>query len=140
MLEGLLAVLGPVFTKVLNFIPDPVARAKAEAELQVQLMAHETELLKLFAQADTNQTDINKVEAQSSSLFVSGWRPFVGWVCGVGVAWTFVLQPACDWVLAIYKPGVVTPILETGQLMSLLLGLLGMGAMRSYDKMKGTSK
>lgn len=129
----LIDLIAPVLDKVLSFIPNPVEREKVRAEQMA-------ELLKVLAQADESQAEINKVEAGSSSLFVSGWRPFVGWVCATGVAWTFVLQPICDWFLAIYKPGIVTPVLETGQLLSLLLGLLGMGAMRSFDKFNGTSK
>lgn len=140
MLTALLGTLAPVLDKVLSFIPNPVERAKAEAQMKSDLLSQETELLKLFAQADLGQMEINKIEAANPSLFVSGWRPFVGWICGFGVAWTFVLQPIADWVLSIYAPKVVTPVLDSSQLMSLLLGLLGMGAMRSFDKLKGTSK
>lgn len=131
-MNPIIDLISPVLDKVLSFIPNPVEREKVRAEQMAQL-------LQILAKADESQTEINKVEAANTNLFVSGWRPFVGWVCGAGVAWTFVLQPVLDWVLAIYKPGLTTPILDSSQLLSLLLGLLGMGAMRSYDKVKGVA-
>ncbi len=140
MLTALLGVLSPVLDKVLSFIPNPVERAKAQAQMEADLRAQETALLMAFINSDAKQVEVNKAEAENPNLFVSGWRPFVGWVCGVGIAWTFVLQPVADWILSIYAPKVVTPVLDSSQLMSLLLGLLGMGAMRSFDKLKGTSK
>lgn len=126
-------LISPVVEKVLSFIPNPVEREKVRAEQMATL-------LQILAQSDLAQSDINKVEAANSSLFVSGWRPAVGWTCAFGVAWSFVLQPFADWVLSIIKPGIITPVLDSSQLMTLLLGMLGMGAMRSYDKVKGTSK
>ena len=138
----LLPVLGSVLDKV---IPNPAEREKARLELQLRLAENETELLKLLAQADTNQAEINKEEAKSSSLFVAGWRPFVGWVCGVGVAWAFLLKPIADWILPVaarFVPqlaGITTPVLDSGQLMSLLLGLLGMGGFRMLEKKWGVA-
>ncbi len=139
MLTGLLGILSPVLDKVLAFIPNPVERAKAQLEFTQHLQDQEQELIKLFVAQDQAQTDVNKVEASSTSLFVSGWRPGVGWVCTAGVAWSFVVKPLLDWVLAIVAPGVHTPVIASGDLLNLLLGLLGMGALRSYDKMKGTA-
>ncbi len=140
MITALLGILAPVLGKVLDRIPNPVEREKVRLEMEAQIRAQEIELVKLMAQADGSQAEINKVEAGSSNLFVSGWRPAVGWICALGMGWTFVFQPFLDWGLAIWKPGVVTPALDSSQLMSLLFGLLGMGAMRSYDKLKGTAK
>lgn len=123
-------LISPFLDKILNFIPNPVEREKVRAEQTAALLAA------IEANA-SQQIEVDKVEAASSSLFVSGWRPCVGWICAFGVGWTFVLQPIADWVLAIYKPGLHTPMLDSGQLMTLLLGLLGMGALRSVDKYNG---
>lgn len=125
-------LISPVLDKVLSFIPNPVEREKVKAEQTAAL-------IQLLAQNDVAQLEVNKAEATNTNLFVSGWRPFVGWVCGFGVAWAFVLQPIVDWILAIVKPGVSTPMLDSGQLMSLLLGMLGMGALRSVDKIRGVA-
>lgn len=123
-------LVSPLLDKVLSFIPNPAEKAKAKAEFEMTL-------LQTLQANDTAQLDVDKVEASSSSLFVSGWRPCVGWICAAGVAWSFILQPIADWLLALWKPGVVTPVLDSGQLMTLLLGLLGMGALRSVDKYNG---
>ena len=83
------------------------------------------------------QTEINKLEAVKGSLFVSGWRPFVGWVCGVGVGFNFVLRPIFNYVLLVFYPDV--PIMESlsmAQLIPLLTGMLGFGAIRTYEKVK----
>lgn len=136
LIASLLPIIGSVLDKV---IPNTAEREKAKLELQLKLAENETELLKLFTQIDTGQIEINKEEAKSSSLFVSGWRPCVGWVSAFGCAWAFVLKPVADWALAAAHSTVTTPVLNTGELMSLLLGLLGMGAIRSFEKVKGVA-
>jgi len=83
------------------------------------------------------QTQINELEAGNGSLFVSGWRPFVGWVCGVGVGFNFVLRPIFNYILLVFYPDV--PIMESlsmAQLIPLLTGMLGFGAIRTYEKVK----
>lgn len=140
MIAGLLALVSPILGKVLDKIPDAGEREKVRLEFELKLREQEAALLTLFTQNDQGQIDVNKVEAASSNLFVSGWRPAVGWVCAFGVAWAFVLQPGLDWLLAIVKPGVTTPQINAGELMSLLLGMLGMGAIRSFEKVRGVSR
>lgn len=139
MITAILGILSPIIGKVLDRIPNAVERDKAKLEFALEVQKQETELLKLFTQNDQGQLEVNKVEAASNSLFVAGWRPFIGWVCGAGVAWAFLLQPIADWVIAIVKPGVTTPQIQSGELMSLLLGMLGMGAIRSFEKVKGVA-
>jgi|SRR6185436_9910439 len=136
LVTTLLPILGNVLDKI---IPNTAERERAKAELALKLAENETELLKLFTQIDQSQIEVNKEEAKSSSLFVSGWRPFIGWTCGAGVSWAFVLKPIADWGIAASGHVVTTPILQTGELMSLLLGLLGMGALRSFEKVKGVA-
>lgn len=143
IIASLIPILGSVLDKV---IPNAAEREKAKLEIQLKLAENETELVKLFAANDQGQIEINKEEAKSNSLFVSGWRPFVGWTCAVGTAWAFVVKPVADWAIALasrFYPqliGFTTPVLNTGELMSLLLGLLGMGAMRTYEKFKGVAR
>lgn len=143
LIASLLPTLASVIDKV---IPNVAERERAKAELALKLAENETEILKLFAAQDQGQIEINKEEAKSSSLFVSGWRPFVGWVCAVGMAWAFVVKPWADWTIALFSRfypqlvGFVTPTTNTGELMSLLLGLLGMGTLRTYEKFKGVSR
>lgn len=143
LIASLIPTLASVIDKV---IPNVAEREKAKAELALKLAENETELVKLFTANDQGQIEINKEEAKSNSLFVSGWRPYVGWTCGIGVSWAFVLKPVLDWGVAFasrFYPqlvGFTTPVLNTGELMSLLLGLLGMGAMRTYEKFKGVAR
>lgn len=115
--------------KVLDkFIPDPAEKAKAEAQLRADLMAW-----------DKAQTDVNAVEAQSSSLFVAGWRPAVGWVCCAALTWTYILQPIAAFALAQLGYLTALPRLDMGEMMPILLGMLGLGGMRSWEKTKGVA-
>jgi len=87
------------------------------------------------------QTEINLAESKSTSLFVSGWRPFCGWVCSFGVGYNYILRPLLNYVLAIFYPLVQQmDSLDMSQLMPLLMGMLGFGALRSYEKIKGKSR
>jgi hypothetical protein len=135
----ILSFLSPILDKVLDKIPNVQEREKARLEFQLQIAENETKLIELFTQVDSKQIEVNIEEAKSNSLFVSGWRPWIGWVSGAGVTWAFVLKPIADWILAVSGSLIKTPTLETGELMSLLLGLLGMGALRSYEKIKGVA-
>ena len=95
---------------------------------------------------DLAQVDINKIEAASTSVFVSGWRPAVGWVGVAGLAYQFLGYPLMQWVWAfgqgvdlIPKGLAAPPDLQIEQLMTLLAGLLGFGGMRSFEKSKGVA-
>tara|TARA_R100001510_G_C7641826_1_gene199423 strand:+ start:536 stop:913 length:378 start_codon:yes stop_codon:yes gene_type:complete len=83
------------------------------------------------------QAEINKVEAQHRSMFVAGWRPFIGWICGFALAYNFIIRD-----LAIFAFGMeqVPPALQMEHLMTVLLGMLGLGGMRTYEKLKDKSK
>lgn len=101
-----------------------------QAELLAQAAQIEADIIKA-------QTDINKVEAAHESIFVAGWRPFIGWVCGSALAYYYVVQPFLVWAFDLLGYDTSMPMLETGELMTILLGMLGLGAFRSYDKTKG---
>jgi hypothetical protein len=116
--------------KVLDkFIPDPAAKAKAEAELRSSLLAW-----------DTAQTEINKAEAQHRSIFVAGWRPFIGWTCGVAFAYHFVIMPVTVFAMNAFGTFIDLPVFPMETLLTVLMGLLGLGGLRSYEKMKGLTK
>jgi len=83
------------------------------------------------------QTEINKIEAGHRSLFVAGWRPFIGWVCGFGLCWTFLLEPITGTIVAITDANIVLPVISAGPLVPLVLALLGLGGMRSWEKKEG---
>lgn len=128
-LDPVTAALGLGTKIVEHFFPDPTQQAAAKLEL-----------LKLAQQGDlaamTAQTDINKVEAASANLFVSGWRPAVGWVCVLGLFSQFLVQPFATWLAALSGHPIVFPSLDMGTLMVLLTGMLGFGAARTIEKLQ----
>ena len=133
MLGILLPFLSPLFDKLVGMIPDPQAAAKAKAEALAQVMD-------FAAKADAAQLEVNKAEAASGHLFIAGWRPFVGWVCGLGCAWNWIGLPLGLFVLAaVGKPVELRP-LDLSEMMPLLLGMLGMGGLRTFEKVQGVSR
>ena len=105
----------------------------------------EKEQLKLrFAEVESKlkekQLDINKVEASHRSIFVSGWRPFLGWVSGLSIGYVYLFQPLLDMILQMFGVEVDWVVLDLGQLMPLILGILGLGGLRSFEKAKGLTK
>jgi hypothetical protein len=83
------------------------------------------------------QTDTNKAEAGNASVFVAGWRPFIGWVCGSAFAWTFVIGPMVSYAAKLAGITVQLPVLDLSELTPVLLGMLGLGAMRTVEKVNG---
>jgi hypothetical protein len=83
------------------------------------------------------QVEIDKIEAANSNLFVAGWRPFIGWVCGVGLATQFLIGPLFTWIAAMFGKTVVFPVLDLGTLATLLFGMLGLSGMRTVEKVNG---
>lgn len=109
---------------------------------RTQADAAKAELLKMQVQGDLNQmtaqTDINKVEAASQNFFVAGWRPCSGWICNFGLLYTFILQPLLQWLSTIVQIPV-PPAIDTNTLTILLGALLGVGTLRTVDKVKGVA-
>lgn len=95
---------------------------------------------KVIVEADAlamkSQGELSKIEAQSKSLFISGWRPSIGWICSSGLALHFIIFPLLRWITLLVGHPVETPHIEAGALISLVLALLGIGGMRSYEKSK----
>jgi len=123
--SALLDIGGKVLDRVL---PDPAQQAAAKLELLK--LQQNGELAQI-----TGQMEINKVEAASSSIFVSGWRPGIGWVCGAGFAVQFVIGPLAEWGSSLAGHPVKFPQMDTGTMMPLLLGMLGLGGLRTAEKL-----
>ena len=115
-----------------RWFPDPAEKAKAEADFA--LMLQEQDFRKVVA-----QLEVNAKEAASPHLFVSGWRPAVGWSCAAGFLWATIGQPVFAWVALKYgwpEP----PAIDTDVLLYVLGGMLGLGSLRSVEKIKGAAK
>ncbi len=132
-----LTALLPLIDKILGAVlPDPAAQADArlrllqlEANGQLAALAAETELAR-------GQQEINKVEAASSSLWVAGWRPFIGWICGFALAFKYIGGPGVQMVSRLYGHDVALPEIDAGELWPLLAAMLGVG-LPSLAKLKG---
>ena len=130
----LTALIGPVTNLVGKFIEDKDQKNKLAHELATMAENHAQELAK-------GQLAINQAEAKHKSIFVAGWRPFIGWTCGIALAWHFVIAPFIMFFSAYF--GVVLPELPTfdmGSLMTVLMGMLGLGGLRTFEKYKGITK
>tara|TARA_R110000764_G_scaffold177121_1_gene263364 strand:+ start:957 stop:1361 length:405 start_codon:yes stop_codon:yes gene_type:complete len=132
---GLISAIMPSVMEVAGrFLPeDKEKRAAAEREIQAKL----TDSL---AQVDLAQLGINKVEAAHRSVFVAGWRPFLGWSMGVAMTWTYVVMPIAQFILAQTGHLVDLPALNMSELMPVLMGMLGLGGLRSWEKVKGVAR
>ena len=102
--------------------------------------AAERILLKIQQQPHILQGEINRIEAAHRSIFVAGWRPFIGWVCGVGFLWAFLGHPLFEWVVTLMELEVTPPALMTDKMLELVLAMLGLGGLRTVEKLKGRSK
>ena len=126
-------LIEPVSHLLDKFIPDADEKARLAHEIATlaERQAHE------IAKA---QIEVNKTEAGSSSLFVSGWRPAVGWVCVSGLGFNFLVVPLGNFYLSITDQQILIPTLDLSQMMPVLLGMLGLGAYRSFEKVKGVAR
>jgi len=130
----------PTIAKVIDkLIPDPTAKAQAQLDLLKLQQAGEFKELDADLALKLEQIKVNAIEAQSPDFFRGGWRPFVGWVCGTGLAVQFLVAPVATWAAALLGHAVAFPSLDMGTLMTLLGGLLGLGTLRTAEKLKGVS-
>jgi len=124
--DSVIGVAGKVLDK---FVEDKDLKTKLEAELNQQLVS-----------LDLAQAQANIEQAKHPSIFVSGARPAIMWVCCFALLWQFIIAPITSWGLAIWYPVIVLPVLDTQSLMTLLLSLLGLGGMRTAEKWKGVAR
>jgi hypothetical protein len=128
------ALIGPVSTILDKFIEDKDQRAALAHEIATMSERHAQQLA-------LAQIEVNKAEAGSASVFKGGWRPFIGWTCGVAFAYHFVIQPLI--LFGVTVAGVPVPELpsfDMGALMTVLMGMLGLGGLRTFEKTKGITK
>ena len=119
-----------VADKVLGkFIPDKNLKMKLQKEMTMA-----------FHDANLAQIQLNKQEAAHKNIFVAGWRPFVGWTCGVALAYHFIVSPIIETILIAFGVTTDLPSFEFSQLSSILMSMLGLGGLRTYEKMKGVSR
>lgn len=136
------AAVGVMLGKALgtDATPDAVAAALSPDAL-VKLREVEADLQKAQIQADsaasTGQLEVNKAEAANASVFVAGWRPAIGWTCALAYLWTFLIAPLFAYVATVAGFTGKLPILDLSELTPVLLGMLGLGAMRTVEKVKG---
>ena len=104
-------------------------------------LTHEEVRMRILNEPSLAQMEINIQEAKHRTIFVAGWRPFIGWVCGVALLYNFILRDLIAWGLLMYDKALEPPPeLAMEHLMTVLLGMLGLGGMRTYEKLKGKSK
>tara|TARA_Y100001937_G_scaffold127126_1_gene198359 strand:- start:1071 stop:1466 length:396 start_codon:yes stop_codon:yes gene_type:complete len=128
------ALIGPVTGLLDKFIEDKDQKAKLAHDLATMAERHAQELAK-------GQLEINKQEAAHRSLFVAGWRPFVGWTCGVALAYHFVIAPLVLFTAAVAGAQIPElPTFDMESLLTVLMGMLGLGGLRTFEKFKGVSK
>jgi hypothetical protein len=126
LLDAVIGTIGTVLDKV---IPDKNKRAEAQEQLQNLLTTQDFQIA-------VEQIKVNAIEAQSDNLFKSGWRPSVGWICSIAFALHFVILPLFNWFLMLCgKQPILVPF-QMDTLLTVLLGLLGMGTLRTVEKMK----
>lgn len=132
-------IIGPVSTLLDKLIPDPQAKAAAQLELIKLQQAGQFKELDAQLQRDMGQIEVNKAEAASGNPFASSWRPLCGYVCVLGLSYQFLLQPLLTWGSSFW--GVPPPpSLPLGDLLTLLFGMLGLGSLRTTEKVKGVAR
>ena len=126
MLAAISALIGPVSAILDKVIPDKDLREKLSHEIATMAERHSQEQVMA-------QIEVNKVEAAHKSLFVAGWRPAIGWICGLALLYSTIISP----ILGIW---FTVPDVDTSLLTTVLMGMLGLGAMRTFEKTQGVSR
>jgi hypothetical protein len=133
MIPVVTALLPALGTLIDRLIPDRAAADKAKAEMELQLV-------QAANAAAMAQVEVNKIEAGHSSVFVAGWRPSIGWVCAAALAWAFVLAPVASWALVVLGVKAELPAIQFDHLFELVLAMLGIGGLRTFEKMRGVAR
>ena len=126
MLEKLIDPISNILDK---FVADKDLKQKLEHELKTELH-----------RANMAQIEVNKVEAQHRTVFVAGWRPFTGWVCATALAYHFIIEPVLVFFISLYGVDIQLPQFDMGSLLTVLMGMLGLGGLRTYEKKQGLTQ
>lgn len=131
LIQALLPMAGEILDRV---IPDEKAKEQAKHELEVKI-------IEAANQVNLEQAKTNQVEASHRSIWVAGWRPAIGWACALGISWAFVLHPFAGWILELTGgDGSSLPQVDSEILFELVLAMLGMSGLRTFEKMKKVTK
>jgi hypothetical protein len=122
-------LIKPVSQILDKFVADKDLKLKLQHELSQELH-----------KANLAQIEVNKTEAQHRSVFVAGWRPFTGWVCASALAYHFIVEPVIIFVLSFFEIQLILPTFDMGSLLTVLMGMLGLGGLRTFEKSKGITK
>lgn len=133
----MLPILASILPQALGILDELIPDKDAAAKAKVQM---EAKLLEAASAANIAQIETNKVEAASPNIWVSGWRPAIGWCCATGIFWVYVGYPMATWGLTVYGIDHAIPDLKSESLMELTFAMLGMAGLRTFEKMKGVSK
>jgi hypothetical protein len=99
------------------------------------------EINKTILNSGLAQMEVNKVEAAHRSIFVAGWRPFIGWVCGTALLYHYIVRDWIVWAFSVWAADLpIPPTMDMSSLNTILMGMLGLGGLRTYEKLKGVSK
>jgi len=119
--------------KLIKPVGDILDKFVADKDLKIKL-SHELE--KEIISLNKAQLEVNKVEAQHNNIFVSGWRPFIGWCCGLSLCYHFILEPVLQYILIVNNIQYDTPEFDFSQLSTIVMAMLGMSTLRTYEKTK----
>jgi hypothetical protein len=122
MIDKLIKPVGDILDK---FVADKDLKTKLSHELEKEIIS-----------LNKAQLEVNKVEAQHNNIFVSGWRPFIGWCCGLSLAYHFILEPVIQYILIVNNIQYDTPEFDFSQLSTIVMAMLGMSTLRTYEKTK----
>lgn len=130
MLDKLILPISKLLDKA---IPDADERYRLANEISTLATRQAHDIAKA-------QIAVNKEEAQSHSMFVAGWRPATGWICAIGLATNYLFVPVCNFVLTVTESPITVPPLDLSEMMPVLLGMLGLGGLRTYEKTKDVAR
>jgi hypothetical protein len=129
-----LPIIGDIIDAVKDLAGEVIVDKDKRNEINLKLKEIEDRTNERLHEELIGQIEINKIEAAHNSIFVAGWRPFIGWTGGVGLGWTFVASPIVEFVANVFGYAGKMPEVDTTQLLTLILAMLGVGAMRTYEK------
>jgi hypothetical protein len=133
----LLDALAPIVNKLLDFIPDPAKKLEAQQRAAELIAQQQTAILSAVSTVDAAQNAVNVEEAKSTNWWIAAARPSALWVCVAAMAWTYVAQPVVVFVLAACHKSIALPVIDFSVMQTVLFGLLGLGTMRTVEKIQG---
>ncbi len=133
MLNLIDRLISPISTLLDKVIPDKDLKEQLAHDIATMAERHSHDIIKA-------QIEVNKTEAAHKSLFVSGWRPAVGWTCCLGLAGNFLIIPFSNFIMALVGSDIVIPLIDVSTMMPVLMGMLGLGTMRTVEKINNVER